>query len=34
MALTKWGNETCQVVDDEYFKCWGDLQDHFDPTNK
>ena len=34
MALTQWGNETCEVVDGEYFKCWGDLKDHFDPDWK
>ena len=30
LALTKWGNETCEVVDDEYFKCWQGLQSQFE----
>nr|XP_018666819.1 homogentisate 1,2-dioxygenase-like [Ciona intestinalis]XP_026689574.1 homogentisate 1,2-dioxygenase-like [Ciona intestinalis]XP_026689575.1 homogentisate 1,2-dioxygenase-like [Ciona intestinalis] len=29
MALTKWGNETCECVDGDYFKCWEGLQVHF-----
>nr|CAB3252694.1 homogentisate 1,2-dioxygenase-like [Phallusia mammillata] len=30
MAVTKWGNETCECVDEEYYKCWQGLQDNFD----
>ncbi|CAH3035089.1 unnamed protein product [Pocillopora meandrina] len=34
MALTKWGNETCQKVDHDYYKVWQPLQKHFDPNWK
>ncbi|XP_039261743.2 homogentisate 1,2-dioxygenase-like [Styela clava] len=34
MALTRWGNETCDVVDHEYFKCWAPIKKHFDPDWK
>ncbi|XP_031569436.1 homogentisate 1,2-dioxygenase-like [Actinia tenebrosa] len=31
MTVTKWGLKTCQKLDPEYYKCWQDLQKHFDP---
>lgn len=34
MALTNWGNETCQKVDHDYYKVWQPLQKHFDPNRK
>ena len=34
MTITKWGNETCQKVDHEYYKAWQPLQKHFDPNWK
>ena len=30
LALTKWGNETCEVVDEEYYKCWQGLKSQFE----
>ncbi|GAB1606984.1 homogentisate 1,2-dioxygenase-like [Argonauta hians] len=32
LALTKWGNETCLKVDDEYFKCWQSIKKNFSPV--
>ena len=26
LAITKWGQEGCQTLDDEYFKCWQGIQ--------
>jgi homogentisate 1,2-dioxygenase len=34
LALTKWGEETCQKVDKEYFKCWQGLKKNFNPGKK
>ena len=34
MAITKWGNETCQKVDHDYYKVWEPLEKHFDPNWK
>ncbi|CAH1799036.1 unnamed protein product, partial [Owenia fusiformis] len=34
MAVTKWGNETCEKVDKQYYKCWGPLKKNFDPNWK
>lgn len=31
MAITRWGNETCKVVDDNYYQCWAPIKKHFDP---
>ncbi|XP_074640350.1 homogentisate 1,2-dioxygenase-like [Tubulanus polymorphus] len=31
MAVTKWGNEACDKVDYEYYKCWQGLKKNFDP---
>ena len=30
LGLTKWGEKTCCVVDETYFKCWQPLKKHFD----
>jgi len=29
LAVTKWGEETCQKVDKGYFKCWQKIQKNF-----
>ncbi|GLH13955.1 Homogentisate 1,2-dioxygenase [Gryllus bimaculatus] len=34
LSVTKWGEETCQKLDHDYFKCWQGLQKHFDPNWK
>lgn len=32
MAVTEWGEKTCQKLDPSYYKCWQDLKKHFDPS--
>lgn len=32
LAVTKWGEETCQKLDANYYKCWKSLRKHFDPS--
>uniref|UniRef100_A0A4W4F3K7 Homogentisate 1,2-dioxygenase n=1 Tax=Electrophorus electricus TaxID=8005 RepID=A0A4W4F3K7_ELEEL len=32
MAVTKWGLETCQRLDKNYYKCWEPLRNHFNPN--
>lgn len=34
LAITKWGNDTCQKVDHEYYQCWQPIKKHFNPTWK
>ena len=34
MAVTKWGNKLCEVVDEDYYKCWAGLKKHFNPNWK
>ena len=34
LAVTKWGSETCQKLDKEYFKCWQPIKKNFDPSWK
>uniref|UniRef100_A0AAY4APQ3 Homogentisate 1,2-dioxygenase n=1 Tax=Denticeps clupeoides TaxID=299321 RepID=A0AAY4APQ3_9TELE len=34
MAVTKWGLDTCNRVDKEYYKCWEPLRSHFNPKWK
>lgn len=29
LAVTKWGVETCEKLDHEYYKCWQGLKKHF-----
>jgi homogentisate 1,2-dioxygenase len=29
LALTKWGEETCDKIDKDYYKCWQRLEKHF-----
>ena len=29
LAVTRWGEETCQRVDKEYFRCWQNIQKKF-----
>ncbi|KAG8429947.1 hypothetical protein GDO86_018787, partial [Hymenochirus boettgeri] len=34
MAVTKWGLETCQRLDKNYYKCWESLKSQFNPSKK
>jgi homogentisate 1,2-dioxygenase len=34
LALTKWGEETCEKVDKDYYKCWQGLKKNFNPNKK
>lgn len=34
MAVTKWGLQTCQRLDKNYYKCWERLRSHFSPNWK
>ena len=34
LALTKWGEETCEKLDKDYHKCWQDLKKNFTPIKK
>jgi homogentisate 1,2-dioxygenase len=34
LAVTKWGNKTCQKVDADYYQCWQSLKKHFNPKWK
>ncbi|KNC80161.1 homogentisate 1,2-dioxygenase [Sphaeroforma arctica JP610] len=34
LALTRWGEETCETVDSDYFQCWQGLESNFDPSWK
>ncbi|XP_049802217.1 homogentisate 1,2-dioxygenase [Schistocerca nitens] len=34
LAVTKWGEETCQKLDASYYKCWQTLKKHFNPKEK
>ncbi|KAF2362906.1 Homogentisate 1-2-dioxygenase [Trinorchestia longiramus] len=34
LGLTKWGGKTCEVIDDDYSKCWRSLGKNFDPNNR
>ncbi|CAB3379020.1 Hypothetical predicted protein [Cloeon dipterum] len=34
LAVTKWGEETCQKLDHTYYECWQPLKKHFDPNWK
>ena len=29
LAVTKWGEETCNKLDKDYYKCWQQLQNNF-----
>jgi homogentisate 1,2-dioxygenase len=29
LAVTKWANQTCDKLDEDYFKCWQKLEDNF-----
>lgn len=33
LAVTKWGAETCEKLDPEYFKCWQGLPKNFTSLN-
>lgn len=34
LALTKWGEETCEKVDKSYYKCWHSLKKNFNCNEK
>ncbi|KAG8235140.1 hypothetical protein J437_LFUL012337 [Ladona fulva] len=34
MMVTKWGEEVCQKLDKNYYKCWMNLKKHFDATRR
>ena len=34
MAVTKWGEQTCNKLDHTYYECWQTLKKNFDPTWK
>ena len=34
MAVTEWGQNTCDKLDQEYYKCWQSLKKTFDPNWK
>ncbi|KAG5869733.1 hypothetical protein JTB14_021712 [Gonioctena quinquepunctata] len=35
LAVTKWGAETCEKLNPEYYKCWQSLKKHFTgPKNR
>eukprot|EP00095_Tigriopus_kingsejongensis_P001822 maker-scaffold10_size831480-snap-gene-3.23 protein:Tk01822 transcript:maker-scaffold10_size831480-snap-gene-3.23-mRNA-1 annotation:"homogentisate -dioxygenase" len=34
LAITKWGEDICQKVDKNYYKCWQGLKKNFEPTKK
>ncbi|EDW40076.1 GL12860 [Drosophila persimilis] len=29
LAVTKWGEDTCQKLDSAYYECWQALKDNF-----
>ena len=29
LAVTKWGEETCEKLDKKYYECWQQLTKHF-----
>lgn len=33
MAVTKWGEETCQKLDAKYYECWQALKNNFKLNN-
>ncbi|XP_023231734.1 homogentisate 1,2-dioxygenase-like [Centruroides sculpturatus] len=34
LAITQWGEKTCQKLDCDYYKCWQKLKKHFNPNWK
>lgn len=34
LALSDWGENICQKIDNDYFQCWQGLQKHFNPNWK
>lgn len=34
MAVTQWGEETCDKLDHTYYTCWQTLKSNFDPSWK
>lgn len=30
LAVTKWAEQTCQKLDEEYYECWQQLQNNFE----
>lgn len=33
MAVTQWGEKTCQKLDEKYYECWQALKNNFKLTN-
>lgn len=29
LAVTKWGEETCRKLDQNYYECWQNIEKHF-----
>ncbi len=34
LAVTKWGAETSEKLDKNYYKVWSDIESNFDPEWK
>ncbi len=34
LSLTKWGEDTCQRLDKDYYKCWKDIKSNFNRGKK
>ena len=34
MAVTKWGEDTCEKLDKNYYECWQKLEKHFTISEK
>jgi homogentisate 1,2-dioxygenase len=34
LAVTKWGEETCEKLDKNYYKCWQGIESKFTPGKK
>lgn len=32
LAVTEWGEKTCQKLDHNYYKSWQGLKKHFNPV--
>merc|ERR1711976_1053634 len=29
LAISEWGQKTCDVLEQDYYQCWNNLQDNF-----
>jgi len=34
LAVTEWGETSCEKLDHAYYKCWQSLKKHFNPNAK